>query len=325
MPDLYAGIDLGGTSIHGALSDGDGNVLTRDVTPTNSHVGPLAVLDRVESLLRALCATVHEGPASLRGIGIGLPGLVDQQNGIAKFMPNLPTQWRDVPVAEYLCDRLCCPVAIMNDVRMATLGELKYGRGRDQPTATLAFFSIGTGIGGGLALDGKLHLGPLGAAGELGHQTLQPNGARCGCGNRGCLETLASGPAIAASGIRLMTSGLAPTLHEAAAGDASRVTPALMAAAAEHDELIREALEDAFTWIGIAAANVVSVVHAQQVILGGGVSEIGDPLVTKVKQVIDDRIGMFPTDDVRVSQSALGDRAGVMGAIALAVTNASKH
>ena len=323
MTDVLVGVDLGGTSIKVAISDCDGELFVHETIPTESHEGPTPVLDRLASFLDQLIqdqtlANQCGGPPAISGLGMGLPGLVDVDSGQTKFLPNMPTKWRDVSVVEHLQERLHAPVRILNDVRMAALGELTYGHGMSQTNPTFAFFSIGTGVGGAIVIDGDLRLGPLGSAGELGHQTLDPNGPRCGCGNRGCLEALASGPAITASGIRLMASGLAPHLHQAAGGNARNVTPSLMASVAGQDAAIREALEHAYSWIGIAAANVVTMLHPDCVVLGGGVAELGEPMVRWVEQTIHDRVGMFPTDAIRVLPSALGESAGVMGAIALA-------
>lgn len=320
MAGLFAGVDLGGTSIKAALADHTGRVIAREVIPTESHQGPDGVLVRIANLIQRLHTDVGSEP-QLLGLGMGVPGLVDVATGTTKFLPNLPTQWRDVPAAAVLSERLGCPVRLLNDVRTATLGELRFGHGRDRPSVSMAFFSIGTGVGGGIAIDGQLRLGPLGSAGELGHQTLMPDGPRCGCGNRGCLEALASGPAIIAEGVRLMLTGLAPQLHHLVAGQCDRVTPREMLAAADAgDALIREALQRAASWIGIAAANVVTVLHPDLVVLGGGVAELGDLLTTTVRDVIRDRVGMFPTDTVQVVRSQLGETAGLMGAIALAQT-----
>jgi glucokinase len=183
----------------------------------------------------------------------------------------------------------------------------------------MAFFALGTGIGGGVAIDGRLRLGPLGAAGELGHQTILPEGPLCGCGNRGCLETLASGPAITAEGVRLMLTGLAPKLHELVGGDAGKITPKEMAAAADNgDDAVRDAILRAADYLGTGVANVVTVLHPDLVVLGGGVAEMGAILIARVDQVMRRRIGMFPTDGVRVERSLLGARAGLLGAVALA-------
>jgi glucokinase len=216
-------------------------------------------------------------------------------------------------------------VRLLNDVRTATLGELTYGHGQGQ-AASMVFFALGTGVGGGVAIDGVLRLGPLGAAGELGHQTILVNGPLCGCGNRGCLETLASGPAITAEGVRLLKTGLAPKLHELVAGDAGLITPKEMVAAAEAgDDAVRDAILRAAEYLGIGVANAVTILHPQLVVLGGGVAEMGAILIDRVDQVMRKRVGMFPTDDVRVVASRLGHRAGLLGAIALASRGVARH
>lgn len=184
----------------------------------------------------------------------------------------------------------------------------------------MAFFALGTGIGGGVAIDGELRLGKLGAAGELGHQTILPNGPRCGCGNTGCLETLASGPAITAEGIRLLLSGQTRQLHQMVRGDPSRVTPREMATAAEAgDEAVRQALISAAEYLGIGIANVVSIIHPDLVVLGGSVADIGLLLFDTIRDVVPRRVGMFPVHDVRIEPSQLGNKAGMLGGIALAM------
>ncbi|KAA5540526.1 ROK family protein [Roseiconus nitratireducens] len=320
MTRIYCGIDLGGTSAKLALGDSTGKIIASDSFSTQSDGRPDAVIASIEQHVQKLLRKA--GADSLAGLGMGVPGLVDVQEGETRFLPNLPTQWRDIPVARNLSRVLDCPVRLMNDVRTATLGELRFGSGKDSPRDSFAFFSIGTGIGGGIVIDGKLRLGPLGAAGELGHQTMLPDGPRCGCGNRGCLETLSSGPAIAAEGMRLMRMGLAPRLHALTGGATDRVTAKEMALAAAEDPLIDGAIERAFEFLGIAAANVVTVLHPDRIVLGGGVSEIGDRLHRTVKRVISERVGMFPTARIRVICSPLGERAGLQGALALAIASA---
>ena len=188
MAETYASVDLGGTNIACIFAGGDGRIVCGRTVPTQSHEGAQAVLARIAELVKSLAAECGSRPAAL---GMGIPGLADLKNGVTKFLPNLPTQWRDVPVRDVLSPKAGCPVFLLNDVRMATLGELVFGHGRT--SRTMAFFALGTGIGGGVAIDGKLRLGPLGAAGELGHQTILPDGPQCGCGSRGCLETVAAG------------------------------------------------------------------------------------------------------------------------------------
>ena len=180
MTDVFASLDLGGTNLKCAFSDSKGRVLLSRSKPTESYQGPEHVLDQMALLVKEMESETDTIPEAL---GIGVPGLVDRSKGIIRFLPNFPTKWRDIPVKDPLAEEIGCPVYLLNDVRTATLGELTFGHGKN--ASTMVFFALGTGIGGGVAIDGKLRLGGLGAAGELGHQIIQPNGPRCGCGNRG--------------------------------------------------------------------------------------------------------------------------------------------
>lgn len=312
---LYASVDLGGTKIACAFGTVEGEIVTESTTPTEAHEGPGAVLRRIADLVNSLADEVGQKPAAL---GMGVPGLVDLAEGRTLFLPNLPTQWRDVPVRTTLAPQVGCPVYLLNDVRTATLGELTFGHGRE--AETMAFFALGTGIGGGVVVEGKLRLGPLGAAGELGHQTILPDGPLCGCGNRGCLETLASGPALTGTGVWLLASGRAPKLHEIVDGDAGRVTPREMADAAEQgDEAVRDAIVRAAHYLGIGIANVVVTLHPDLVVLGGSVAQIGPLLFETVRETVKRRVRMFPVDGVRILPSQLGNLAGVLGGISLAM------
>ena len=313
--EIYASVDLGGTKIACAFAGSDGIILGEETVPTDAHEGPEAVLKRMADLTAALAEQVGQGPAAL---GMGVPGLIDLKQGVTKFLPNLPGQWRDVPVRDILSPQVGCPVYLLNDVRTATLGELTFGHGRT--AETMVFFALGTGIGGGVAVDGKLRLGPLGAAGELGHHTVLPHGPLCGCGNHGCVEAVASGPAITAEGVRLMLIGQAPRLHEIVQGDFSKVSPRTMAdAAQEGDTAIREAIVRAAEYLGIAVSNVVVTLHPDLIVLGGGVAGIGSLLFDTVREAMQSRVRMFPVDDIRIEPSLLGERAGTLGGIALAM------
>ena len=315
MAELYAGIDLGGTTLVGAIAGADGRIVAERSVPTESHRGPQAVLDTAADLVNGLADSVS---ARVAAVGMGVPGLVDLRAGVTKFLPNLPTQWRDVAVREILSPRLGCEVYLLNDVRTATLGELTFGHGKEADT--MLFFALGTGIGGGVVVNRKLRLGPLGAAGELGHQTILPDGPRCGCGNRGCLEALASAPAIAAEGVRLLLSGQAPKLQAIVEGDAGRVTTKEMAqAATQGDQRVAEAITRAAEYLGIGVANAITMLHPDLVVLGGGAAAMGELLFDPVRKTVKRRVKMFPVDTIRIEPSMLGDRAGVLGAVALAM------
>jgi glucokinase len=312
---VYGGADVGGTNIAAAVSDGEGRILAETSVATLPYEGPAGVLRRVGEALQHLS---EQANGTLMAIGVGLPGLIDLQRGETLFLPNFPGNWRNVPARLILEEQLQVPVALLNDARIATLGELRYGLGRG--VNTMVYLTLGTGIGGGLVVDGRLRLGALGAAGELGHQTILPEGPPCGCGNRGCVETLASGPAITAEGVRLLKSGLAPILYELTEGDASRVTPKEMAAAClAGDKMVQEAIRRAAVYLGIAIANVVTILHPELVVLTGGVAAMGDLLLTTIREEVKRRVGMFPAETARIEVSSLANRAGVLGGVALAL------
>jgi glucokinase len=318
--NVYASIDLGGTKIAGALATADGQVLAQRVIPTESHAGPQAVLARIAGLVEGLAAEIDVRPHAL---GMGVPGLADLQTGVVKFLPNLPTQWREVPAGAVLAQALDCPVRLLNDVRMATLGELVYGGGRGTDGApvpgALVFYALGTGIGGGIALDGRLYLGPMGASAEFGHMTIVPHGPLCVCGSRGCLEIYAGGPAITGQGVRLLLAGQTTCLYDLVEGRPERVNPAAMAkAAAMGDERVRAVLVEACTYLGISVANTILTLHPRLVVLGGSVAEIGPLLLDTVRAEVAWRVGMFSAADIAIEPSRLGNRAGLWGGIALA-------
>ncbi len=308
MSRLYAAVDLGGTTITCAIGEATGRILNSITIPTASHEGPDAVLSRIAACIQSF------SPGPLTALGMGVPGRVHLATGVTEFLPNLHTQWRNIPVGPILAERLGCPVYLLNDCRAAALGELTFG---ESTARDFVLLMIGTGIGGGVVIDGKLRLGPLGAAGEVGHQTILPDGPLCGCGNHGCLEALASGTAISAAGVRLLLAGNAPNLHALTGGDLNRVTPQTMASA--NDPAIAAAIHTAATYLGIGIANLVTTLHPELILLGGGVSALGDLLLAPIRAVVSERVRMFPTTGLDIRLSTIGVDAGILGALALAI------
>jgi glucokinase len=292
METLYAAVDLGGSKIAAALATPDGRLLHTATIPT-PVASPEAVLSHIASVVDTLAQRAGQRPAAL---GVGVPGLVDTRTGLVRFVPNLHSQWRGVEAGPILERSLGMPVRLMNDARCATLGELIHGHGREYPTFVL--FTLGTGIGGGIVIDGRLRLGPLSAAGEIGHQTILPNGPICGCGNAGCLEALACGPAIA---------------RVAGYPDAKKAAEA----ARDGDAQAQKAFRDAAMYLGIAAANLVTVLHPDALLFTGGMAGLVDLLLMPVRAAINERVRMFPAEGVSVRRAAAGPNAGLLGALAL--------
>jgi glucokinase len=287
----YLGIDLGGTNIKYAIVETGDNphVVATGSTETHAAEGPAAVVERMVELGRH---AVQEHGA-VDAVGTGVPGVLDHERGRALFLPNLPGPWADTPLVERLATGLGTDVALINDARAFTLGELRVGAAKG--CHDVLGIAIGTGIGGGVAVDGQLHLGLDGSAGEFGHQTVDPDGPRCPCGNRGCVETLAAGPAIAREG------GLA--------------TPELVAEAARQgDARAREVLGHAGTLIGIAVANAIVLLAPQRVVVGGGVAAAGDLLLDPIREEVRRRVFVVPIDRVEIVRAKLTPFGGAVGA-----------
>ena len=316
QPHLFVGIDLGGTNLKAALVDTEAGEVGPTVSvPTRARAGHDAVIAQMAGLVGEVIAA--GGPAEVGGVGVGVPGLLDLERGLTHFMPNFPGQWRGVPVRDALERATGLPVALLNDARAMTLGEWRFGAGRG--VETVACYTLGTGIGGGLVIEGRLHLGIGGAAGELGHISVAYDGPRCGCGGRGCIEAYASGPAIAAQGMKAVAQGLTTRIAELAGNDLNRITPELIfEAAREGDEIAREIYEQAGFLIGVGVANVVIAVNPRRVIIGGGVAQAGELLFAPLRRAVRSRLGMMDADQVEIVPAELGTQAGLMGAAAWA-------
>ncbi len=313
MTDYTIGIDLGGTKIAAAILDRrSGTLTTRKVIPAQAHEGPDAVLARIAGLVRALIDESNLDE-QIGGVGLGVPAVIDVARGLTLLMPNLPGDWVGKPVVDILRGQLNRPVWLVNDARAFTLAEATWGAGRGADTVVC--FTIGTGIGGGIAIDGKLHLGLDATAGELGHQTIDPNGPPCGCGNNGCLESLASGPAITTYGIKAVLQGVTTNIGQLVNQDITRITPeTIMRAAMSGDPVACEILERAGGYLGIGIANAVTMLSPNRVVIGGGVAALGDWLLNPARAMLKRRCRTAPTAKIEVVGAALGNDAGVIGA-----------
>lgn len=310
----YIGCDLGGTNLRAGIVDlQTGKVSPLQSTPTLARQGHDAVMHRIGGLIDQTIAVSGLDKSEIGGIGIGVPGVLDLDHGLTLFLPNLHGTWPEVPLRDTIADYTGLPTALLNDVRSITYGEWRFGAGRG--VDTMACFAIGTGIGGGLVVNGQLHLGIGGTGGELGHQVIDFNGPPCGCGNHGCLEAYASGPAISSTGIKAVNQGLTTVIGELVAYDLNKITPEIIAQAANQgDEIAKQILDDAGFYIGIAAANICSVIGPRKIVIAGGVAQLGELIFSPIRRTILERVRIMPVDQVEIVQAQLGDQAGVIGA-----------
>jgi glucokinase len=317
----FVGVDLGGTNLRAGLVDlEDGNVLCLQTEPTIAREGHDSVMARMAALIEATIATAKVPDGTVGGIGIGVPGVLDIEKGNVLFLPNLPGNWPNVPLSATISQKLSLPVFIINDARAITYGEWKFGAGRG--VDTIACFTIGTGIGGGLVLNGKLYLGIGGTGGELGHQTIDYNGPVCGCGNHGCLEVFASGPAIAAMGIKAVIQGLTTSIGKMVDYDLNKITPHLIYdAARQGDAVAMDIYDQAGTYIGIGVANVVVAYGPRKVVIGGGVAAAGDLLLNPIRRTVRERVRIMPVEKVEVVKAGLESNAGILGSALWAAQN----
>jgi len=310
----YIGIDFGGTNLRAAIADTDtGEIFHQRKCPTLAAEGQGAVIQRIVQLIRELTHANGIPVSTIKGVGIGVPGTPDIDTGVIQFLPNLPGKWLNVPLRAIIEEQVGLPVALVNDVRAITLGEWMFGAGRGADT--LVCLAIGTGIGGGVVVNGQFHLGIGGTAGEFGHHVVEVNGLPCGCGGKGCLELYASGPAIAAMGVKEVMHGHTTRISELVDHDLNRIDAEIIAQAArEGDPIANGILQRVGMYLGIAVGNILGVVSPQKVIFGGGVSRAGDLLLTPIMQTVKERVHVIPVEKVEFVLAKLGINGGLIGA-----------
>lgn len=311
---LFVGVDLGGTNIKAGIVDIDtGKVIYSQSVPTLAREGPDAVMARMAELVLAAIQASGQERSRVKGLGITAPGLLDLEKGQTLFLPNLPGNWPNVPLCDTLAGRTSLPAVLLNDARAITYGEWQFGAGRG--VDTMACFTLGTGVGGGLVVNGSLHLGIGGTAGELGHMVIDFNGPRCGCGNRGCLEAYASGPAIAAMGVKAVLQGRTSIIGQLVNYDLNKITPEILAEAAQRgDSEAKNIFELTGMYLGIAIGNVVIAVTPMKVVLAGGVAAAGELLLEPIRRALKSRGSLVDVSKVEIVTASLGNNAGVLGA-----------
>jgi glucokinase len=309
---LAVGIDVGGTKIAGGVVDDQGTILA-----TALRVSPATDTHAIESSIEELVDELR-GNHEITAVGVGAAGFVDSKRSTVMFAPNLA--WRDEPLRRDLEKRLGLPVVVENDANAAAWGEFTFGAGAD--VADTLLVTVGTGVGGGIVLNGELHRGAFGVAAEIGHMRVVPDGILCGCGNRGCWEKYASGTALVREARDQARQGslIARTLLDRAGGDVEAITgPLITEAARDGDDFARETLAVLGRWLGEGIASLTAVLDPAVVVIGGGVSEAGDLLLDPVRAHFEANLtGRHYRPELEIRGALLGNTAGMIGAADLA-------
>lgn len=291
-----------------------GEVLGLCRQPTDAHEGPRAVVERIVACAREALAEAGTSLEAIVGVGAMAAGPLDLARGVITTPPNLPG-WRDVPLRDMLREAFGLPVLLENDANAQAYGEYRFGAGRG--ARNLLFVTVSTGIGGCIVMDGRIYHGASGAAGEVGHLPLDPAGPPCGAGHPGDLEAMASGLAIAREAQSALLRGRCPVLRRLVSEGRQASAETVAEAAALGDADANEILERAGRYLGMGLAGLVNVLNPDTVVLGGGLTNIGDRYLAPAREELARRAFPQALADVRVAIGSLGERAGALGAVAL--------
>ncbi len=306
----YIGVDIGGTTVKSALVDSDGRILKRSTIPTlpTRHYGELAVD------IAAQIGELSEGD-NVDSIGVGCPGIVDSSRGYVEYSCNL--YWKDVPLADELSRLTGKRVRVCNDANAAALGEARFGAGKSYTDTT--FITLGTGVGGGFVVDGKLFEGYRGLGAEVGHMVIRMGGVRCTCGRRGCFEAYASATALIRDTEFAMKNDLNSKMWEYVGGDLNKVDGRTsFECSKKGDVAAREVVDNYIKYLAEGIANIVNVFRSQAVIIGGGVSAQGEYLTVPLQRRVDAlRYGGDDSLRTDIVVASLGNDAGILGAASL--------
>jgi glucokinase len=319
---LTLGIDLGGSKILTAVVNPRGEILSSDesITPATKDREALiqSILDSARRVLKQASVAISE----IYAIGVGAAGISNPEAGILFTSPNLPGL-RNVLLRDIVQERLGKKAFLINDANAAALGEFYFGAARG--ARNFIYVTISTGIGGGIVIDGKLYTGAIGAAGEVGHMTIDDNGPICNCGNRGCWETLASGTALAKEAKHRIKEGVRTSILEYAEGDVEKVTAQVIHSAAQQgDSLAKELIVRTGYYVGVGLANLINIFNPELIVIGGGLSNIGDMLLKPAFKTAGERAYKEAFQAVRFASAGLGRNSGVLGAAAFALQEMRK-
>jgi len=317
------GIDLGGSKILTGVVDSRGKILVSEERATPARKSARAVI-------RAILDSVHDvlgsgpiGISKVAAVGIGAAGISNPETGVVFASPHLP-RWRDVPLRDILQQELGKKVFLMNDANAAALGEFYFGVARG--ARDFIYITLSTGIGGGIVVGGRLYTGTIGCAGEVGHMTIDDDGPVCYCGNKGCWEALASGTALAEEARRRIKEGAATSMLRYTGGCVEKVTTQIIHKAAQGgDALAQELIGRTGYYIGVGLANLINIFNPELIVIGGGLSNIGDILLQPAFEVAKHRAYKEAFQAVRFASAELGRNSGMLGAAAYALQKTRKR
>ena len=310
LSDYILTIDIGGTQIRVATVERSGNIVTKSSIKTEADLGKTSIIERLVKQLKSVIENSNK--RSLLAIAAGVAGPTDICSGIMHNPPHLPA-WHQFSLKKYLGEQFDCPVFIANDATFAAIGE--YRHGFDKKYNNLVYLTISTGIGGGLILGGHPQFGSRGYSGEFGHMLMVPNGPKCDCGGNGCLESLASGSAIARQGIEAVRLSKSTILIELCNGQIEQISAETISKAARlGDETSKSIFEQAGMYLGIGISNLAISLDPDIIVIGGGLSNSLDLMMESVNKQIELLVNSYVGPSTLVVKSKLGDDAGLLGA-----------
>ncbi len=314
---IVLGVDLGGTKTRIALVSRSRGLLNAETRPTPGGHGPEPVLLLIKEMCLSLASYEGGTLQDVRGVGLGAPGPLDRRKGVVSIMPNLPG-WEGFPLQARLVETLDIPAAVINDGDAAALGEHRYGAGRG--VQNLVYVTLGTGVGGGFIVQGQPYGGAAGAAAEIGHMLLDPNGPICGCGHYGCLEAFSSGSGMERQAARLLADGTPTALAEIVAANGGVLTTRqIETAARQGDATSKQLFKQAALRLAQGLVTLVHLMNPEVVIFGGGLLAIRDLLIDPAVHLAQDRLLQQHLRGLRFNYAQLEEDAGVLGAAALAL------
>lgn len=317
---VYAGIDIGGTNIKFGLFDAQGTILYKEQRPTMAEKGPTPLLHLVTNIAERLLYYAAEESYLVKWVGVGSPGAIDHRTGkVVGPSPNIEG-WVGTEIGASMSERLNMPVFVDNDANSMALAETRFGAAMGARSVVCA--TVGTGVGGGVIIDGKLVHGSTSSAGELGHMTISVDGPECACGNRGCIESFCSSQAIIDRTKAKLKKGLTDIFKEVLEGSIDNLTiKKLFAAARKGDPVAAEVIEETAVYLGVGLSGVVNLLNPEVVVVGGGITDGGAGFVSAVAREIKKRAFFSATEKLLVVKAALGNDAGFMGAGLLGEVN----